>query len=66
MSYSTRNEAIADAIVAPIEISGIVGDARAEFDIDAIAEAVLGGYDEGYEVQVDTDQFWAVVESNER
>lgn len=66
MTYSTRTEAIADAVVGPIEASGVVTDAYAEFDIDAIADTVLGGYDDGYAVQVDHDEFWAVVESKER
>lgn len=63
--YSTRDEAIFREIIEPIE-HGDVEDARAEFDIDAIAEKVLGDYDEGYAFKVTDDEFWKIVEENAR
>lgn len=64
--YSTRDEAIQREIVEPIEATGIVADARAEFDIDMIAENVLE-YDsingrEGFICTVEIDEFWVIVE----
>ena len=63
-SYTTRNEAIEFEIVAAIE----AGDATAaEFDIDAIAEAVLTTEGEGssYRWILDEDaDFWAAVAAN--
>jgi hypothetical protein len=57
--YVTRQDAIYREIIEPIEN----GEARAdEFDIDAIADEVLGGYDEGFACVVDHDEFWAAVE----
>ena len=64
MNYSTRTEAIEREIVQPIEASGVVADARAEFDIDAIADKVLGDYSQGYALLVDQGTFWATVEAN--
>lgn len=65
-TYSTRDEAIEREIIAPIEASGVVADARAEYDVDAIADAVLGDYDDGYACIVDDDDFWAVVAGAEK
>jgi hypothetical protein len=63
-TYSSRNEAIEVEIVAPIEASG---DAtRDEYDIDAIADAVLGDHETGYAITVDTDTFWSIVAANAR
>ncbi|MBF4194631.1 hypothetical protein [Mycolicibacterium phlei] len=64
MSYSTRTEAIEREIIQPIEASGVVADAHAEFDIDAIADKVLGDHSQGYALVVDQDTFWATVEAN--
>lgn len=62
-TFSTRNEAV-DYIVNSIEASGAVADARAEYDIDAIADAVIGDYPT-YEIgEDDPDAFWALVEAN--
>ena len=56
--YTTRNEAIEREIIEPIE----AGEAtRDEYDIDAIAGAVLGTYAEGYALTVDADEFWEIV-----
>lgn len=63
-TYSTRDEAIEREIVDAIE-AGVVIDARAEYDIDAIADEVLGDYDDGYACMVDHDAFWASVAAHE-
>ena len=41
ITFSTRGEAIA-SIIEAIEAGGGVADARSEYDIDAIADAVIG------------------------
>ena len=63
--YSTLDEAIFREIIEPIE-HGDVDDARAEFDIDAISEKVLGDFDEGFACKVTVDEFWKIVEENAR
>jgi len=65
-TYATRAEAIEREIIEPIEASGEVRDARAEFDIDAIAAEVLGDYADGYACLVDADEFWRIVERHAR
>lgn len=62
---TTRTGAITE-IVTAIEATGEVTDARAEYDIDAVADAVLGGYDDDYAVIVDDAEFWAAVAANAR
>ena len=58
--YTTRDEAIHREIIEPIE----AGDATAaEYNIDAIADAVLLDYDNGYAPDPEVD-FWAVVEKH--
>ena len=62
-TYSTRTEAIQREIVEPIE----AGDANAaEFDIDAIADQVIGDYSDGFTLLVDTDEFWEIVAEHAR
>lgn len=65
-SYTTRDEAIKFEIIAAIE----AGDATAdEYDIEAIAEAVLTTEGEGthYRWMLDEDaDFWAAVAANAR
>lgn len=63
-TYSTRTDAIHE-IIAVIE-SGHVDDAVREFDIDAIADRVLGDYDEGYTLQVSSEEFWDIVARHAR
>jgi len=58
--YGTRDEAVVREIVEPIE-AGDVDDARAVFDVDGIAEKVLGGYEHGFSCVVDADTFWEIV-----
>lgn len=60
--YTTRQDAINAEVIAPIE----AGEATAaEYDIDAIADAVLLGYEDGYALNGDVD-FWEVVASHAR
>lgn len=62
--YTTRDEAIGREIVEPIEASG---EARAdEYDIEAIADSVLGDHEQGYACQVDEDEFWSLVKQHAR
>lgn len=62
-TYTTRDEAIRVEIIEAIE----AGDARAEeYDVEAIADAVLGDHSEGYAVKVSAEEFWATVEANAR
>jgi hypothetical protein len=62
-TYTTRDEAIHAEIVEVIE----AGDAKAEeFDVEAIADAVLGDHSEGYAVTVSEGEFWRIVAENAR
>lgn len=63
-TYATRNDAIDAEIIAPIEASGVT--TRDEYDIDAIADAVLGDHEAGYALTVDADVFWGIVADNAR
>lgn len=61
-TYTDRNEAITREIVEAIN----AGDAIAEnYNIDAIADAVLGDYEDGFSVKVDETEFWNIVAENE-
>lgn len=62
MFYSTKDQAIENEIINAIE----AGDAtRDEYDIDAIAEAVIDSdEDRNYFVREDVD-FWGVVAANQ-
>lgn len=66
MTFTTRDEAIQRVIVDPIEASGEVADARATYDVEAIADAVLGDHSAGYVCLVDADEFWQIVEQHAR
>lgn len=59
-TYSTRDEAIEREIVAAL------AEYAADYDIEAIADEVLGDYGEGYVCKVDTDTFWEVVAKHDR
>jgi hypothetical protein len=65
-TYTTRAEAIQREIIDPIEASGEVTDARTAYDVDAIADAVLGDYSEGYRLRVDVGTFWRTVKRHAR
>lgn len=57
-TYTTRSEAIYREIIEAIE----AGDAtRDEYDIDAIADRVLGDYEEGFALKVEESEFWDIV-----
>lgn len=58
--YSNRNEAITREIVEPIQ-NGDVTDA---YDVDAIADRVIGDYEDGFSCTVDESEFWAIVEAH--
>lgn len=62
MFYSTKDQAIENEIINAIE----AGDAsRDEYDIEAIAEAVIDSDDDrNYFVREDVD-FWGVVAANQ-
>lgn len=62
-TYTTRSEAIYREIVEPIE-AGDVQDAYAAYNIDAIADNVLCGYEDGYMLKVEEPDFWRIVEEN--
>lgn len=61
--YSNRSEAITREIVEPIQ-NGDVTDAYEAYDIDAIADEVIGDYEDGFTCQVDESEFWAIVEAH--
>lgn len=60
--YSNRNEAITREIVEPIQ-NGDVTDAYEAYDVDAIADRVIGDYEDGFSCTVDESEFWAIVEA---
>ena len=61
-TYSTRTEAIEREIIEAIE----AGDAKAEdYNIDAIADVVIGSYEDGYALKVDESEFYGIVADNE-
>lgn len=62
-TYTTRDEAIEREIIEVIE----AGDAsRDGYDIDAIADAVIGNYEDGYALKVDETDFWNIIVDNAR
>lgn len=63
-TYSTRTDAI-DAIIDAIEAHPAITWARAEYDIDAIADEVIGDYADGYRI-ADGIEFWASVSRHAR
>lgn len=67
--YDRKADAIAHEIVAAIEANDVVKDAYSEYDIDAIADAVIIGEVHGTEPRfmIDEDMdFWQVVADNAR
>lgn len=61
ITYSNRYDAITREIVEPIE-NGDVTDAYEAYDIEAIAEKVIGDYADGFSCTVGESEFWAIVE----
>jgi len=64
-TYTTRCEAIQHEIIDPIEKAENI-NACEVFNINAIAYQVLGDHSQGYARRVDTDTFWAIVDSCKR
>ncbi|MGO1852782.1 MAG: hypothetical protein ACTH0V_05165 [Microbacteriaceae bacterium] len=68
-TYSTLPEAVEREIVEPIEAGGVVDDARAAYDIDAIADEVIASDSPAgaaeFSCAVGTDEFWQVVQRHE-
>ena len=62
-TYTTRYEAIEREIIEVIESGDVTRD---EYDIDAIAEAVIGDFEDGYALKVDEATFWGIVAANEK
>lgn len=60
-TYTTRNEAIEREIIEVIESGDVTRD---EYDIDAIADAVIGDFEDGYALKVDEATFWGIVADN--
>lgn len=61
-TYTTRTEAIEREI---IEVTN-AGDANAnDYNIEAIADLVIGDYEDGYALNVDESDFWGIVADNE-
>lgn len=63
-TYSTRTDAIA-AIIDAIEAHPAITWARVEYDIDAIADEVIGDYADGYRI-AEGIKFWASVSRHAR
>ena len=61
-TYTTRSEAIYREIIEAIESGDVTSD---QYDIDAIADAVIGSFEDGYALQVDEASFWGIVAENE-
>jgi hypothetical protein len=59
VTYSNRTDAIQRQIIDAI-LAGDVTDI-AEYDVDTIADRVLGDYTTGYALRVGTEAFWAIV-----
>lgn len=63
--YTTRSEAIYREIILPIEIASPAHAHADEYHVDRIADAVLGGYSDGYARLIDDDDtFWAIIKTN--
>lgn len=61
-TYSTRDEAVTREIIDVIESGDVTRD---QYDIEAIADAVIGSFEDGYALQVDEASFWGIVAENE-
>lgn len=62
-TYTTRTDAIT-AVIAAIEATGEA--TAAEYDIDAIADEVIGSHAAGYAITDDEHAFWAAVANHAR
>lgn len=66
-TFKTRAEAVRYIERCIEESSGGPADARGEYDVDGIAEDVIGDYESGYAIEDDldsgaVDDFWQSVE----
>lgn len=61
-TYTTRTEAIEREIIEVIEAGDATSD---EYNIDAIADAVLGDYEDGFALKVDESEFCGIVADRE-
>ena len=62
-TYTTREEAIEREIIEVIEAGDAVNE---DYDIDAIADAIIGDYKDGYAFKVEESDFWGIVADNEK
>ncbi|UYG15744.1 hypothetical protein BRM3_08810 [Brachybacterium huguangmaarense] len=62
-TFTTKQDAIEQLILPALEVPGV--STVADYDVDAIADEVLGDYEQGYAQQVDTDAFWEIVAKHE-
>lgn len=61
-TYTTRTEAIEHEIIEVIN----AGDANAnDYNVEVIADLVIGDYEDGYALKVDESDFWSIVADNE-
>lgn len=58
--FTTRQDAIEVTIINPI--NGC--DNADNYNIEAIADAVLSDYTDGYQLMVDEEDFWTIVADN--
>ena len=59
--YTTRQDAIDMEIIAPISAD----DDPSNYDIEAIANKIIGDYGQGYSLlPVDEDDFWGIISDN--
>ena len=63
--YATREEAINSEVIAPLEARG-AEHVRIHWDVDAIADEVLSGPEEGHALKVGAIDFWRSVGDHER
>lgn len=57
-TYTTRSEAITREIIEAIESGDVTSD---QYDIDAIADAVIGSFEDGFALKVEESEFWDTV-----
>ena len=60
-TYTTRDEVIEYEIIKAIDADYANAN---EYNIYAIADAVIGDYEDGFARKVNEDEFWEIVEDN--
>lgn len=60
-TYTTRDEAIEYEIIKAIDADYANAN---EYNVYAIADAVIGDYEDGFARKVNEDEFWEIVEDN--